>query len=555
MGKIIAVANQKGGVGKTTTCVNLTCALKKRGRRVLLVDCDPQGNSTSGMGVDKTATPNCYDMLMNGAAAADCIRSTKYGDVLPANMNLSGCSVELVGSEQREYIMKTALAAVQGDYDFILIDCPPSLELLTINALVAADSVLIPVQCEYYALEGIADLMRSIKMCNKRLNPALTVQGIVMTMYDSRTKLSDQVVNEVRKFFGKKVYKTMIPRNVRLSEAPSHRKPAIAYDKESKGARAYLHRARKRRQKRRRPRPPQRRWNMGKDGKKGLGMGLGALFGEEYPAPQPEREETAPDLLPIEKIEPRADQPRKHFDPEALEMLAESIRTYGLIQPITVRPLEGGFYQIIAGERRWRASRMAGLKEVPVRILTADEQRAMEMALVENLQREDLNPIEEAKGYRALQDVYGMTQDDVAQSVGKSRPAVANATRLLALSEPVLKLVEDGTLSAGHARALLPLGDPEMQLAAAKTVIEKGLSVRRAEALAAQLLKDMQEKPVKKPAGVDYLGECARHLEQVLGRKVRMTQGRKTGRIELEYYDADDREALLQALEAIGRRN
>jgi chromosome partitioning protein len=241
MGKIIAVANQKGGVGKTTTCVNLTCALKKRGRRVLLIDCDPQGNSTSGMGVDKTVTPNCYDLLMNGAAAADCIRSTKYGDVLPANMNLSGCSVELVGSERREYIMKNALAPVQADYDFILIDCPPSLELLTINALVAADSVLIPVQCEYYALEGIADLMRSIKMCNKRLNPELSVQGIVMTMYDGRTKLSDQVVNEVRKFFGKKVYKTMIPRNVRLSEAPSHRKPAIAYDKESKGARAYLH--------------------------------------------------------------------------------------------------------------------------------------------------------------------------------------------------------------------------------------------------------------------------------------------------------------------------
>ena len=154
MGKIIAVANQKGGVGKTTTCVNLTCALKKRGRRVLLIDCDPQGNSTSGMGVDKTVTPNCYDLLMNGAAAADCIRSTKYGDVLPANMNLSGCSVELVGSARREYIMKNALAPVQADYDFILIDCPPSLELLTINALVAADSVLIPVQCEYYALEA-----------------------------------------------------------------------------------------------------------------------------------------------------------------------------------------------------------------------------------------------------------------------------------------------------------------------------------------------------------------------------------------------------------------
>ena len=284
---------------------------------------------------------------------------------------------------------------------------------------------------------------------------------------------------------------------------------------------------------------------------RGLGRGLGALIGD-FPE---EPESGAVTKLPLQKVEPNPDQPRRTFDEEELQALADSIAAHGILQPLAVRASGGGFYQIIAGERRWRASRMAGLKEVPVRILTADEQRAMEMALVENLQREDLNPIEEAKGYRALQDVYGMTQDDVAQSVGKSRPAVANATRLLALSEPVLKLVEDGTLSAGHARALLPLNDPEMQLAAAKTVIEKGLSVRRAEALAAQLLKDTQEKPAKKAAGVDYLGECARHLEQVLGRKVRMTQGRKTGRIELEYYDADDREALLQALEAIGRRN
>ena len=284
---------------------------------------------------------------------------------------------------------------------------------------------------------------------------------------------------------------------------------------------------------------------------RGLGRGLGALIGD-FPE---EPESGAVTKLPLQKVEPNPDQPRRTFDEEELQALADSIAAHGILQPLAVRASGDGFYQIIAGERRWRASRMAGLKEVPVRILTADEQRAMEMALVENLQREDLNPIEEAKGYRALQDVYGMTQDDVAQSVGKSRPAVANATRLLALSEPVLKLVEDGTLSAGHARALLPLSDPEMQLAAAKTVIEKGLSVRRTEALAAQLLKDTQEKPAKKAAGVDYLGECARHLEQVLGRKVRMTQGRKTGRIELEYYDADDREALLQALEAIGRRN
>ena len=280
---------------------------------------------------------------------------------------------------------------------------------------------------------------------------------------------------------------------------------------------------------------------------RGLGKGLGALLGDAAL-----RTDTSDNLyLPISQIEPYANQPRRHFDEEALQDLADSIREHGIIQPLTVRRLSSGYYQIIAGERRWRAARIAGLSEVPAIVIEADDRKAMELAMIENLQREDLNPIEEAKGYRALQDVYGMTQDDVAQSVGKSRPAVANATRLLALSEPVLKLVEDGTLSAGHARALLPLNDPEMQLAAAKTVIEKGLSVRRAEALAAQLLKDTQEKPAKKAAGVDYLGECARHLEQVLGRKVRMTQGRKTGRIELEYYGLDDLNGLLDALAAL----
>ena len=258
--------------------------------------------------------------------------------------------------------------------------------------------------------------------------------------------------------------------------------------------------------------------------------------------------------LPTARIRPNPMQPRKHFDTGGLQELAGSIRQYGVLQPLTVRKA-GGAYELVAGERRLRAARLAGLSEVPCLLADVDEESSGMLALVENLQREDLNPIEEAKGYRALQDVYGMTQDDVAQSVGKSRPAVANATRLLALSEQVLKLVEDGTLSAGHARALLPLSDAQVQLAAAKTVIEKGLSVRRAEALAAQLLKETQGKPAAKPTGVDYLGECARHLEQVLGRKVRMTQGRKTGRIELEYYDADDREALLQALEGIGRRN
>ena len=240
LAKIVAIVNQKGGVGKTTTCVNLTSSLKEKDNRVLLCDFDPQANSTSGMGVDKTATPNCYDMLMNGAAAADCIHSTKYGDVLPANMNLSGCSVELVGSAQREYIMKTALAAVQDDYDFILIDCPPSLELLTINALVAADSVLIPVQCEYYALEGLSELISTLKTVRKKYNPYLDIEGVVFTMFSVRYNLTLQVVEQVKKYFGNKVYQTTIPRSIRISEAPSYGQPINFYEPKGKGSEAYM---------------------------------------------------------------------------------------------------------------------------------------------------------------------------------------------------------------------------------------------------------------------------------------------------------------------------
>ena len=240
MGKIIAIANQKGGVGKTTTCTSLCCALKNRGRRVLLIDADPQGNCTSGMGVDKSTKPNIYDILVNGESAADCVVQTKYGDVIPANKELSGATIELVSAEKREYVLKNAIEPLREMYDYIFIDCPPSLELLTLNALVAADTVLVPVQCEYYALEGIADLMTTIKLTNKRLNSGLAIEGIVLTMYDSRTNFSNQVADEIKNFFGDKVYKTFIPRNVRLAEAPSHGKPVIAYDRLSKGSRAYL---------------------------------------------------------------------------------------------------------------------------------------------------------------------------------------------------------------------------------------------------------------------------------------------------------------------------
>ena len=280
--------------------------------------------------------------------------------------------------------------------------------------------------------------------------------------------------------------------------------------------------------------------------KKGLGTGLGVLFGEDR-----YHDENELKLLPVSKLEPRRDQPRTVFDEDALEELAESVRRYGVIQPVTARALPSGYYQIIAGERRWRAARRAGLDEIPVRVLEADDRRAAELALVENLQREDLNPIEEARGYRALIDDYGLTQEEAAQSVGRSRPAVTNALRLLSLAPSVLALVESGALSAGHARALLPIADERRQLAAANEVVKKGLSVRKTELLAARMLREPKEESAA-PA-VDYAAEVSRRLTGALGRKVLLHDGRKRGRIVLEYGDADDREALIAELEKLGR--
>ncbi len=282
--------------------------------------------------------------------------------------------------------------------------------------------------------------------------------------------------------------------------------------------------------------------------KKGLGMGLDALFAANHYDDEPEAELL---IVPIEKVEPREDQPRQSFDPEALQELSSSIAQYGLIQPITVRKLPNGFYQIIAGERRWRASRMAGLAEVPVRVLEADDRRTAELALVENLQREDLNPIEEARGYRSLMHDYGLTQEETAKSVGRSRPAVANSLRLLSLSAPVMELVEKGELSAGHARALIPIDSETRQLAAAREVIKKALSVRKTERMAARLCRP-EENPgeEKKPEAVtvDYAAELSEELEKKLGRKVRLVEKNGSGRIELAFYDAEDREKLIGQL-------
>lgn len=281
---------------------------------------------------------------------------------------------------------------------------------------------------------------------------------------------------------------------------------------------------------------------------KGLGKGLGALFGDINEQTEPPAEGAV--SLPLQKIEPNPLQPRKTFDPDELASLAESIRMHGIIQPLTVRKLPSGFYQIIAGERRWRASRAAGLKEVPVRILEADDKLAMELALVENLQREDLNPMEEAAGYKKLMDDYGLTQEQVAARVQKSRPAVTNALRLLSLGETLQKKVSSGKLSAGHARALLPLKTETLREKAAAEVESRGLSVRQTETLVASLLRQAEqtEKEEKKPPVVDYVREAEKALSDALGRGVKFQGGQKKGRIALEFYSADDREALMEAL-------
>ena len=278
--------------------------------------------------------------------------------------------------------------------------------------------------------------------------------------------------------------------------------------------------------------------------KKGLGKGLGALledFGTEAV------ETSAYRTLPIYKVEPNPNQPRQDFDPEELEALADSIRTHGIIQPLTVREMPNGYYQIIAGERRWRAARLAEVSEVPAVVMEADDKKVMELALIENLQRQDLNPVEEAMGYHALMEEYGLTQEEAAKRVGKSRPAVANSLRLLGLCAPVLEMVRKGELTAGHARAVLTLKTEKLQMEAAKKIISLSLSVRQAETLC----KNMAKKPAPKKEpdfAVDYVAECEKNLSKALGRGVKIVNGKRKGRFELEFYGEEDLQNLLDAL-------
>ena len=278
----------------------------------------------------------------------------------------------------------------------------------------------------------------------------------------------------------------------------------------------------------------------------GLGRGLGALLGDDVM----KTESSGSLSLPISQVETCSSQPRKRFDDESLQELADSISQHGIIQPLTVRKLSSGYYQIIAGERRWRAARLAGLQEVPVIVIEADDRKAAELAMIENLQREDLNPMEEAAGFQSLIESYHMTQEEAAQRVGKSRSAVTNALRLLGLTPSVRKLVEEGKLSAGHARALVPLS-PSLQESTTNAIVSGGLSVRQTEALVKRLSAEKKEAQAKDPDEVDYLAEAQNELKARLCRGVKIVPGRKKGRIELEYYGVDDLNDLLDALAVI----
>lgn len=279
---------------------------------------------------------------------------------------------------------------------------------------------------------------------------------------------------------------------------------------------------------------------------KGLGKGLGALLPDFE---EPKQQDSAYRLLPLHKVEPNPDQPRQDFDPEELQALADSIAEHGVIQPLTVRELPSGYFQIIAGERRWRAARLANLTEIPAVVIEADDQKVMELALIENLQRQDLNAVEEALGYRSLLVEYGMSQDAIATSVGKSRPAVANALRLLHLPEGVQEMVRSGQLSAGHARAVLMLKTEKQQLEAATRIMNLGLSVRQAETLCKNLSKaDKPEAPQEPVLRVNYVSECEKALSNHLGRGVRIINGKRKGRFELEFYGQEDLQVLLDAL-------
>ena len=552
MAKVFAIANQKGGVGKTTTCINLAASLVATKRRVLLLDLDPQGNATTGSGIDKhNLEHSIYDVLTGECNLAEAMQFSEHGgyQLLPANRDLTAAEVVLLEMDMKENRLRNALAPIRENYDYILIDCPPSLSMLTVNALTAADGVIIPMQCEYYALEGLTDLMNSIQRIGQLLNPTLKIEGLLRTMYDPRISLTNDVSAQLQEHFGDTLYSTVIPRNVRLAEAPSFGMPALVYDKQSRGAIAYLALAGELvRRQRAKGRAATAEGTRMAAKKRGLGRGLDALLGGSSPAKlqeeavQADRRELQ--QIPLDLMQRGKYQPRRDMDPQALEELAQSIKAQGVMQPIVVRPIANGRYEIIAGERRWRASQQAGLEKIPALVRDVPDEAAIAMALIENIQREDLNPIEEAAALQRLQQEFQLTQQQVAEAVGKSRATITNLLRLIGLPEEIKTLLSHGDLEMGHARALLGL-PAERQVEGARHVVAHGLTVRQTEALVRQWTH-APGKPAGPVKSDPDIARLEQRLAERLGASVQIRHGQKgKGQLVIRYSSLDELQGVL----------
>ena len=405
----------------------------------------------------------------------------------------------------------------------MLLDCPPSLGPLTVNALAAADRVIVPVQAEYYALEGLSQLMQSINLIRARLNPRLAIAGVLITMSDARTNLAADVEAEVRKHFGELVFRTVVPRSVRVAEAPSHGLPITHYDRRSPAPR----------------RTGRWRWSLSNaaNSRRGLGRGFEVLMGG-----------SSPELahVPIEQIHANPRQVRKRFEHEATAGLADSIRAQGMIQPVVLRPRAEGGYELIAGERRWRAAREAGMPTIPAVIREADDRETLLLGLVENVAREDLSPIEEARGYAMLMDEFWFALGEVSERVGRSKPAISNKLRLLDLPDDVLAMVERGELTEGHARAVLAVPDQVGRRKLARKIVAQGMSVRAAER-AARWAGARTKPRTKTPVDPALAARVKEGLQRLTGLEARVAPGK----IELAYEDEHDLEELADALDRI----
>ena len=524
MARVYALANQKGGVGKTTTAINLAACLAEAGERALVIDLDPQANATSGLGMRANGTSS-YDLL-DGAPLADLAKHTAFAnlDLIPSRPDLAGAVVELAAREDGERYLAQALASGTSQYDFVFIDCPPALGPLTVNALAAADRVLVPVQAEYYALEGLTQLMQSIDLIRRRLNPGLGIGGVLMTMVD-RVPVSRR---------------TSRRRCASISARSSSATPSRARCDWPKRRATVCLQSHTTAVPRERRRTGRWRWNLSSAAnRRGLGRGLELLMGGVEPA--------ATELLelPVDAVHPNPRQPRKRFDGEAGSGLAESIRTQGVIQPLLVRPRTAGGYEIVAGERRWRAAREAGRQTVPAVVRESDDRETLLLGLVENVAREQLTAVEEARAYAVLIDEFGLSLGDVAERVGRSKPSVSNRIRLLELPDDVLGMVERGQISEGHARAVLAVPDHEGRRRLAREIVQKGLSVRVAEQRAKWA--GAKQKPRVRATPVDpaLAARVREGLQRITGFHAKVT----SNRIEIVFADEHELAEIAEALE------